>query len=125
MRELPPLNLVTVLEDIKAKILQGWCRLDFAEDELGYEIDPTSERACRWCIMGAAKAVTHLHPHPQAFKKVRTLLHQAVLQVKTKKPTLEGWDISEYNDAPGTTREDIIHVIDLAIEKAPKQDQNQ
>ena len=57
-RRSPP-NAEQLLTAAGELIASGWCQNALAEDRYGRQVEPWSERACRWSPLGALTRVWH------------------------------------------------------------------
>lgn len=57
-RRAPP-NAEQLLTAAGELIASGWCQNALAEDRYGRQVEPWSERACRWSPLGALTRVWH------------------------------------------------------------------
>jgi hypothetical protein len=81
---------------------ENWTQGTYARDHQGNPKSPESEEACSWCLSGAGYCVPG-DPWPRiAF--LRSLI---------------GGPLTNWNDAPERTFEDVIALLDKAIEAAP------
>lgn len=75
----------------------------------------TALDACKWCVLGALGKSTHeIYPHEYMVYEVVT---EKIMQILKPK-----WScISDFNDAFMTTHEDVMRVLDAAIELLSEQ----
>lgn len=78
-----------------------WCKGHLAVDANGRTVEPTSPRACRWCLLGALEACYAAAPSVPY-----RALRDAVREVCEVSGGYPAW----FNDAPCTTHEDILAV---------------
>jgi hypothetical protein len=57
-RRAPP-NAEQLLTAAGELIAAGWCQNALAQDQYGRQVEPWSERACRWSPLGALTRVWH------------------------------------------------------------------
>lgn len=101
---------------LKARDLltKGWCQKAFARDGLGRFSSVKAGSACSYCLVGALEKIdapqeVAIFIFQNAPESVFTAWHRR----------REGWlttFLTQYNDAPTTTKEDILALIDTALE---------
>ena len=96
----------TILKEVRGLIESGWTVVALARDATGAQCNPTSHKATSWSLYGAIQKAVR-SPFASALV-VYNSLHRA-LPSGTK-------TVREFNDAPDRTREEILAVIDRAIE---------
>ena len=97
--------IVNALEGVRGKLAKGWCQRAMAKDSLGGHMDPQSPYAVRWCLVGAVLGSTDLSVNT----RVRVL--DAIQDVTGCRFP------STWNDTPGRTQEEVLAVLDTAIDK--------
>lgn len=90
-----------------------WTRGDLAHDAAGDSIDPRSEDAVCWCVMGAVQKFS-LGAGYQG--DALSLVYSVVGGISEFYDELNA--VPEFNDSPATTHTDILRVLDAAIERA-------
>jgi hypothetical protein len=89
-------------------IERGWCRRAEARDSTGRIVDPTSEQAVAWCVLGALHAAgisgSDYWNHPAIHRVVEAINGCWV----------SGWTICAFNNAQETV-EPILAAFDRAI----------
>jgi len=96
----------SVLDALRAgreRVIRGWTRGCLARDANGREVDPVSDQATCWCVIGAIDSVTGNENNAS---------HGAVTVLDS---ALEGREIADFNDDPATTQTDVIALFDRAI----------
>lgn len=129
--EAPPsIHLIPCLQQIKEKLSQGWCKGNFAQDKDGEGTQLHLNNAVKWCIMGARNAVLDTQYSPtiidnESFnilrKQVSISLAAAIMD---RHPDLEfetDSDLIAYNDVECESQEEILQVLEEAIEWAKNQ----
>jgi len=96
---------LTILKDVRSLIETGWTVVALARDATGAQCNPTSHKATSWSLTGAIQKAVRT---PFASALVYYSLHRA-LPSGTK-------TVREFNDAPERTKEEILALIDRAIE---------
>lgn len=81
-----------------------WTKGASARDATGDDVDPRSERAVCWCVVGAV------------VKSTLGMLHQEAALNQVHDVVDE--PIPEFNDAPTSTHADVLRALDAAIERA-------
>lgn len=108
------LNRKVVRRDLRAVrrvVSSGWMQGNYAVDARGRMVDPESKRARRRCIIGAIQRVTL--PLDSLENLNRFLMCEAALEqhIPAGKP-----DTAQlFNDAPQTTKGDVIKWIDRTV----------
>lgn len=108
-----------ILTGARAKIAnrENWCQEDMAQDNLELSVDPRSEDACAWCLVGAMHAVTprDVQSHAElrtAFEILGALLGWDECNANAR--VYGPWDYaSEYND--GHEHGEVLDLLDTAI----------
>ncbi len=70
-----------------------WCKRQLAEDKNGNWCSPNDERAVRWCLLGGCMKCL-------GFETLRDVIRERT-----------GQPITIFNDAPDTTFDDILEVL--------------
>jgi hypothetical protein len=91
-----------VLIQAKAIIERGWCQGTYAIDNDGHPVDFDSQKAVAWCIRGATCLIA-----PDGYHN-RYGAHELIKSI-TITP------ISQWNDEPGRTKEEVLDVLTQAI----------
>jgi hypothetical protein len=101
------MNELEVLLAAKDKIMQGWCKGAFAKDLIGNTVNPESDKATRWCAVGAMMAVAN-DDNLLVFGTLTNLFREYI-----------GGHISlpDWQDQPERTQEDVLQLFDLVIQK--------
>lgn len=120
-------RVLRILTDAKTILVErGWCQGTYAmggTPETKYS--PTDPRAERFCVIGATVRA-EWEAYPEGVKmdrstvrhRVSVRLRQAVEEVSPDHPAP-----ATYNDTPGRTREEMVAVLDKAIEKEESADE--
>jgi hypothetical protein len=95
-----------MLTEARSLIKKGWTQGSFAKDVNGNEVDPKSSQAVSWCSLGAMEAACYC-PRDSRLPILDILRRAAGTCV-----------ISDWNDHPNTTKEEILAAFDKAIELA-------
>ena len=90
-----------------AKIEQGWCQGYSAVDKEGTHVSPSDPRACAFCAIGALAAAL-----PDSYQENEQMSWRLrrIMRNKMGKDLL----ITEWNDDPATTKEDVLAMFRLA-----------
>lgn len=91
-----------------------WCKKTEAKDSSGHPVSVYSEKAVRWCALGAIKRV---YPEFSLFKEGWAAIQLMTKYIPDNYPT-----ITEYNDYPSRTHEQIMKWFDKAISAAREQE---
>ena len=110
------MNSVEILEGAIETIKQGWVQSSLAIDSSGKEVDPTDSAAVRWCILGSLRKAAQIDGDTwnHAFSsdlfpewnRARQVLYDVL-----------GMSLAEWNDRPGRIREDVLVVLNEALDK--------
>jgi hypothetical protein len=87
---------------------ENWCKGTTALDERGQNVSSDSDFACRWCMWGSLRRIDPSDTHLYAISRL--------LNAETCRRTGITSHIS-FNDLPETTHEQVLEVMDAAIEK--------
>lgn len=102
--------LVETLERVLRTIKQGWCQRAWARDCVGETVKVNSIDACKWCLDGAILLETARDSNVS--RKVSLFVQE----------TLESLGHTEgyvtYNDEIGRTQQDIVNLLERAIDRA-------
>lgn len=83
---------------------ESWCQFKLARNSLGIAEPPLSERACKWCMVGAS---IKFDPNPYN-GSAREILYDKIEAV-----TKIG--AGTWNDAPGRTVNDVIDLMEEIV----------
>ena len=105
-----------ILTAARGFIKEGWTKDNYACDEDGLRQWPTSPQACRWCAVGSLYATLGIHKDDRnkpnkSFDGTLNYLNNIVRYFG------DYTVISDFNDNPETTKEDILAVFDEAIKR--------
>jgi hypothetical protein len=117
VREAVPEDVTALLIAAREKLISGWCQGYFCEDKngagidrKGQPIDPRSNVAVSFCLVGALQACEALQKdqkgHTPEYNAACTLLAE---HIKFSPGT--------WNDTPGRTKEEVLAVITAVIER--------
>lgn len=106
------MKTITVLKKARALIKKGWHQGWFATDAAGEEVSYTSTAAKCFCVAGAVYRAAGDSLDPGACGAMDALTSVA--------PTRYKHSISQYNDAPRRTQEQVLGLFDRAIARAEK-----
>jgi hypothetical protein len=108
-----PLEVLTRARDL---IASGWVQHTLAVDEHGASVQPESERAVKWCVIGAMEAATYYEPesvpHAYMMKYMQTLWNAANLNYMID---VKSGNIPVVNDTVLKSHEQIVHLFDKTI----------
>ena len=96
-----------ILIAARAKLAQGWCQGWYALDATDDEVPADSPTACKWCMIGALKAVIPGEPQGE----LRAFLGETLFSLYSVR------FVPEFNDAPERTQEQCLFVYDAAIHR--------
>ena len=83
---------------------ENWCQDVSARSSINRAVDPDDPAACRFCALGA---IIRVGGYSEARYAATTLLDDEEMEM----------GVTVFNDAPGTTHDDILALFDRAIEK--------
>lgn len=98
-----------ILDRAQQLIASGWVRSTEAVDINGKSCVPWDERAAKWCIVGAVRAITHYMDNDQAAHNYCV----SIINVANAN-VLHAGSAPAVNDPPGTTQEQVIRVFENA-----------
>lgn len=108
----------TILKRAKTRLKGRWCQGAAFKDQDG-DILPKPRPGCRMCALGAvwaaAAAGRKMGPGLGPMLRFRAILRAALPNRVTTR------SVSEYNDKPGRTEEQILRLFDRAIKIAERQ----
>lgn len=104
------MNVEQVLEGAIETVKMGWMQGDLAENATGDPVDPLSPSAVRWCIVGA---LTRVEGEEITFRKDTPGLRA----IQALESLLEDEILSNWNDEDDRTQEDVLSVLNLALER--------
>lgn len=87
----------------KLLIDKGWTTKHFARDKYSHACEPTSKRACRFCILGAVEAASNDWPKRCELKNI--------LEIHLE----SGISCAEFNDTPGRKKSEVLDLFDRTI----------
>ena len=97
-----------VLQDARKLLEQGWTKGVCARDIDGKPVNTRDAEACSWCPEGAIYAIEqNWHIVDEALSLLLLLVNRF--------SNREYDDVDEFNDHPGTTKEDVLELFDQAI----------
>lgn len=99
------MTTLEVLQGMRSRLATGWTQYAVARNRFGVRVASSSSEACSWCIMGAASATTR---NADERSSAYTRLYQSGIRLLT---------VGEWNDIPGRTQEEVLALIDSAIER--------
>jgi hypothetical protein len=99
------MNAIELLQQAKVRIERGWTQGWFARDSNGSRVEIGSDRATCFCISGAI------------YNKGTDILELVKARYFLSRVLPRRFDnIVEFNDNESTTKEDVINLLDKAIE---------
>jgi hypothetical protein len=99
-----------LLADASALVRRGWTRLAEARDVEGVPVEPWSELAVEWSLLGALVASLERGTAAGATPDVVELAAACVrLAHVIEEPSLQRW-----NDAEGRSRDEVVEVLERA-----------
>lgn len=105
-----------VLQRARDLIASGWVQHYLAVDEHGASVTPESERAVKWCVIGAMQAATHYEPksipHTYMMKYMQSLWNAANLNYMID---VESGNIPIVNDTVIKAHEQVVRCFDKTI----------
>ena len=112
---------------------KAWIKDTLAKDKYDYTIELEEPNACKFCISGAIHRALYemdITNSTQLYKITTKIYNDLKISKFTKrKPTIEEYeefeDYIQFNDDSETTHEEIIKLIDYAIEEFSKGNNNE
>jgi hypothetical protein len=99
------MNAIELLEKARDRIMNGWTQGWFARDSAGKRVEIEDENASCYCLSGSLFDKDTL---PTELVKARMLLNSALPRQYD--------NIVQFNDDRHTQKEDVINLLDKAIE---------
>ena len=98
------MNATEILLAARAKVEAGWCQGIYTEamDAAGNVVDPTSDDACRWCMLGGIKAVADNY-------------HQVHAAYEFLKQAIPSGPVA-WQENPERTHSEVLAAFDRAVE---------
>ncbi len=106
----PCSTAVEVLERALDRLRHGWCQNAYARDVAGISLGFSEiEHGCAWCLVGS------LYGRGESFPlEAKEIMSRAIGDMTdTIMP-----HVHVYNDAPGRTQEEVIALVERALELA-------
>lgn len=107
------MNSIELLTQTKSLIANpdNWIKKKNALSAKGREVKPSSNRACKFCLLGALDRVSALNGFTYSVR------NEAIYRLEIEvKQVSEYRCVHWYNDAPKTTHSDVIAILDNAIQ---------
>ena len=105
-----------VLVEARELISNGWTQGTYSRDAQTYSVDPVSESASCFCILGAIRRVEAINDVADADNSLTENFKAATVAICSVIKPL-GYDhVPEFNDDKETTVEKVLEVFDKAIE---------
>lgn len=121
---LPADQALTVLDVAEKLITSGWVQGCLAVDEDGHHVQPQSERAVKWCELGAIQAATYYidggQPEGPAYRYALSIFNAANTNILAES-TFVGSAVPNINDNRGTNHEKVIGMFQKAKRWLEKQ----
>lgn len=101
----------------------AWCKANGAEDREGRMVAAYSKTACAWCLFGALIAdSTDKFALDKPASTADALVIEAINQRWPERVTeFTGLEEVGFNDHPQTTHDDVMAVLDVALELAKER----
>lgn len=106
------MRVVNLLKMMRGKIDSGWTQGCSARSHGGFPVVPYSDDARCWCLTGSMTADRVLCTDFAARGQVVNIIMK-LLEDRNEKP-----DIALWNDAEGRTKEQVLELLDEAIQVA-------
>jgi len=107
------MNSIELLTQTKSLIANpdNWIKKKNAISAKGREVKPDSNRACKFCVLGAFDRVSILNNVSYSITK------DAIYRLENEVKQVSDFRcVHWYNDAPKTTHSDVIAILDNAIQ---------
>ena len=106
-------TVTRVLKLARKYVSLGWVQKSMAEDVLGHQVDPTSDKAARFCALGAIERSATLTPTPAGASfssgDVRVVASDALRAAVLHR------GIISWNDKEGRTKVEVLAGFDKAV----------
>ncbi len=99
------------LKQVRDLLEKGWTQEASARDADGEPLLSTDTRACSFCILGAVWRAVAGHDNPMESRLVYALRNAIGEDAK----------LVAYNDTPGRTQDEILALVDKAIENIKEE----
>jgi hypothetical protein len=110
----PTIANVLRLAQTKVTPYGAWTRGAFARDKYGREVSERDQRAVKWCMIGAVRAVLADFPTIEERLVLRAIWRQIPWWGS-------GWSIQSWNDMHCPTQRAMLKAFDRAIAKSEKR----
>ena len=101
-----------VLVGARDRVQSGWCQRCTAEDDEGAAVEPWSDAARRWSLLGAIVATVDA---PAAGDDREMPLSELALAMGALALVIDETSLADWNDAPQRTQADIVAALERAI----------
>jgi hypothetical protein len=95
----------------RRRVAQSWCRGADARDAAGVEVDPWSDDARSWSLLGALVAALEA----EAIKRDELPLDELAEGLYALAGLIDTGSLSEWNDDPARTQAGVLEILDRAI----------
>lgn len=106
------MNSIELLTQTKSLIANpdNWIKKNNAISATGRKVKPTSNRACKYCVLGALDRVSALNGFSYSDR------NEAIYRLENEVKQVSDFRcVHWYNDAPKTRHNDVIAILDNAI----------
>ena len=110
------MNTKALLIETRRLIQQGHAKGSFAVGPGGDPLSCRNKDAVAYCVVGAANQALSVVPPLPAVRKACLLEAEALIRGAIP---LSSGSLMDWNDAPERTQEEVLAVLDKAIERAP------
>lgn len=115
-------EIANIIQQIKGKILEGWCKHFSAIDKSGFPVSVSEPTACKWCLLGAMSYVKHAMGVD--FKSPsNAIIDNAIAEGVRKYTHYEHHDVVAFNDALNTKLHHVLAALDVAIKLQDEKEQ--
>lgn len=112
---------IEALKAARANLEKGWCKGWFAKNKDGEKTTSRSKEACEWCLQGGIFSAIDWEKDAEG--KALPAIYSAIESVITKRSEEKKLTLDKqyskvvwYNDSVAEKKEDILSLIDEAIE---------
>jgi len=122
-----------VLRRMRELIAQNWCQGSMAKNSDGISVGPEKRYAESWCLLGANYRARfeimkggpprNVYQDP-TFRFLSRSVDSVWQGMETNRNSGYGSNMTMFNDAKDRTQEDVLAVIDGALEEAAREEQN-
>lgn len=111
------MTTVDVLQAARGKVHGGWSQRTSARDATDLPVRWDTPEACRFCVMGAVAAVCNKNKADVCAWREPYAAALAAMTAAMKEEGITG-SLAAFNDAPTTSKQQVLNLFDMAIRLA-------